>query len=91
MKEAGDTFGVSHVAMIKRDLWRNFTELYLCRDFGHMSCLAMNEMGGMKKAGWHEKAGDTFGFSNVAMITTSGGILRNFTCAGTLATCRAWP
>jgi hypothetical protein len=51
MKKAGDTFGVTHVAINTADLWLNFTELHLFRDFGHLSCLAMNEMGGMKEGG----------------------------------------
>jgi hypothetical protein len=51
LKKAGDALRVTHVAKITPDLWRNFTELHLCRDFGHLSCLAMNEMGGMKEGG----------------------------------------
>ncbi len=33
LKKAGDAPRVTHVAMIKPDLWRNFTELHLCRDW----------------------------------------------------------
>jgi hypothetical protein len=64
LKEKGDVLSYcTHVAMINPDLWCYFTELYLCRDFGHLPCLAMNEKGDM------EKAGDAFGVSHMAMNT----------------------
>jgi hypothetical protein len=71
LKKAGDALRVTHVAMITPDLWRNFTELHLCRDFGHLSCLAMSEKGDMKKAE------ESFQVTHVLMITPD--LWRNFT------------
>jgi hypothetical protein len=37
MKKAEEAFQVTHVLIITPDLWRNFTELHLCRDFGRVT------------------------------------------------------
>ncbi len=68
---------VEHVAINMPDLWLNFTELHLCRDFGRVTWRRLAMPIELHMLQW--------------LSLTSGGILRNFTCAGTLVTCPAWP